>query len=99
MTDFNDFWQLARGCRGRLNSGGRPNAERAWDKAIKTKVPPAVIVAGWLGYQSAMDDTDTDFTYRLMASTFLNQYIWENYQDERAAKEYLARPELRVVTG
>ncbi len=97
MSDFAEFWELAKGCRGRLNNGGRPNAERAWDKAIKAGVEAREIIAGWLGYQSAMDDTDTDFTYRLMASTFLNQWIWENYQDEGAARAYLARPELRVV--
>ncbi len=99
MTTFDDFWQLARGCRGRLNNGGRPNAERAWDKAIKAKVPPGVIVAGWLGYQSAMDDTDTDFQYRLMASTFLNQQIWDNYQDEGAALAFLADCERMSKVG
>ena len=99
MSRFDEFWKLARGCRGRLNSGGRPASERAWDKAIKAKVDPSIIIAGWLGYQSAMDDTDTDFAYRLMASTFLNQWIWEEYLDEGAAKRFLEsqRPGLKVV--
>ncbi len=98
MTTFAaDFWPIARGCRGRLNSGGRPNAERAWDKAVKAGVDPREIVAGWLGYQSAMDDCDTDNTYRLMASTFLNQWIWEGYLKEGEAREYLARMKLRIV--
>ncbi len=100
MTTFaDDFWPIARGCRGRLSSGGRVPAERAWDKAVKAKADPREIVAGWLGYQSAMDDTETDFQYRLMASTFLNQYIWEEYLDEGAAKAYLEQTRLRVVTG
>jgi hypothetical protein len=97
MTNFNEFWQLAKGCRGRLNPGSRPKAEEKWDKAVKAGADPREIIAGWLGYQSAMDDTDTDFLYRLMATTFLNQWIWENYLDEGAAKAYLAGPKLEVV--
>lgn len=98
MTTFAaDFWPIARGCRGRLSSGGRPKAEEKWDKAIKAKADPREIVAGWLGYQSAMNDTETDFLHRMMASTFLNKWMWEEYLDEGAAKAYLEQTRLRVV--
>ena len=97
MTGFTEFWDLAKGCRGRLNSGGRPKAEKQWDQAIKKGADPREIIAGWLGYQSAMTETDTDLQYRLMASTVLHQGIWEGCLGGEAAKLYLARPKLEVV--
>ena len=96
MTTFTDFWQLARGCRGRLNSGGEHESEKSWNKVVKAGAEPRIIIAGWLGYQSAMDDTDTDLQFRKMATTFLNQWLFKEHLDERAAREYLARPELRA---
>ena len=97
MTGFDDFWDLAKGCRGRLNSGGRPKAEEKWDQAIKKGADPREIVAGWIGYQQAMLECDTDLQYRLMASTFLHQWTWEEYLGEDAAKRYLAGPKLEMV--
>ena len=97
MSNFDEFWSHAKGCRGRLNSGGRHESERIWKKVVKAGAEPREIIAGWLGYQSAMNETDTDFLYRKMATTFLNQWLFEEHLDERAAKEYLARPELRAV--
>ena len=94
---FPEFWGHAKGCRGRLNGGGRLKSEEKWDKAIKAGADGRKIIAGWLGYQSAMNDTDTDLQFRLMATTFLNQWIWEGYLNEPAAKAYLAKPKLEVV--
>ncbi len=99
QPDFNEFWSHAKGCRGRLSNGGRPATEKAWDKAVKAGADPKEIVAGYLGYEDAMFDCDTDNQFRCMASTFVNQWRWEQYLDERAAQRYLARPELKVVTG
>ena len=97
MTGFPEFWAVAKGCRGRLNSGGRPKSEKQWDKAVKAGAAPREIIAGWLGYQEAMTETDTDLQYRLMASTFLHQWTWEGYLGEDAARRYLAGPKLAVV--
>ena len=97
MTDFAEFWALAKGCRGRLNSGGRPKSEEKWNRAVKAGADPREIIAGWLGYQSAMLDCDTDLQFRLMASTFLHQWTWEGYLDEDAARRYLAKPKFEVV--
>jgi hypothetical protein len=98
MTDFATVWaNHFRGCRGRLSSGGSPDAERAWNKCIKDGIDECVIIAGWLGYQQAMLETDTDLQFRYMASTFLNKRIFEDYQNEDAARRYLAKPKLEVV--
>ncbi len=97
MTDFAEFWALAKGCRGRLNSGGRPKSEVKWNQAVTKGADPRKIIAGWLGYQEAMTETDTDLQFRLMASTFLHQWTWEGYLDEDAAQRYLAKPKLEVV--
>ena len=98
MTDFAEIWvEHFRGCRGRLSSGGRPNTERAWDKAVKAGAEERVIIAGWLGYQDAMGETDTDLQFRMMATTFINGCHFEEYQEEWAAKRYLAKPKLEVV--
>ncbi len=97
MTDLDKIWcDHFRGCRGRLSSGGQPDWETAWNKATKAGATEREIIAGWLGYQEAMLDTDTDLKYRLMASTFVNKRLFTEYQDEDAAQRYL-KPRLEVV--
>jgi hypothetical protein len=98
MTNSDKIWRdHFRGCRGRLSSGGQPDWEKAWKKAIKAGATEYEIIAGWLGYQQAMLETDTDLQFRYMASTFLNKRIFEDYQNEDAARRYLAKPKLEVV--
>ncbi|KKM15947.1 hypothetical protein LCGC14_1690860 [marine sediment metagenome] len=99
MTGFAEFWALAKHIRSRMPNGGRPPAERAWNKAVKEGAVPDEIIAGYLGYEDAMDACDTDYQFRCMASTFVNQWRWEQYLDENAAERYLegCRPNLQVV--
>ena len=91
MTDFDEFWGHAKSWRGRHSNGGRPKAQQAWERVVKAGADPQQIVAGALGYESAMYDIDTRCEFWCMASTFLNQYRWVQYRDEAAAKRYLAR--------
>ncbi len=91
MTDFDEFWGHAKSWRGRHSNGGRPKAREAWDRAVKAGADPVQIVAGALGYESAMYDCDLGCQFWCMASTFLNQWRWEQYQDEQAAKRYVLK--------
>ncbi len=96
MTRFPEFWPRARHIRGRLPNPREP-AEKAWGKAMKKGTDPDQIIAGYLGYESAMDECDMDHQFRCQASKFINQEYWEQYLDEYAAKAYLAKPKLEVV--
>ena len=97
MTDFAEFWDLAKGWRGRCSNGGRPSAERAWNKALKVGADPREIIAGAMGYERAMWDIDEDPRFWCMPVTFLNQWRWEQYLVEPAARRYLERPKLEAV--
>ena len=97
MTTFDEFWQIARSIRGRL-ANPRKTAKAAWDKAVSSGTDPNLIYAGFLGYDSAMTQTNTDPAYCCMVATFINQERWEQYLNEPVAQEWLAtRQRLRVV--
>lgn len=96
MASFAEFWQRARHIRSRMPNPRKP-AQKAWDKAMKEGADGEKIIAGYLGYESAMDECDTDYQFRCQASKFINQEYWEQYLDEYAAKAYLAKPKLEVV--
>lgn len=101
MPTFDDFWSLARHARGRLPNPKGP-ARKAWERMVNGEgVDPRHIIAGYLGYQQAMDECDTDNVYRCQMATFINQERWEQYLEEPAARRYLAETEnkLKVVGG
>ena len=97
MTSFTEFWSHAIYIRGRLPNGGRKNAEKAWNGAIKKGVDPHEIIAGYLGFEEAMMAIGLDNQYRPMVATWVNRWSWEQHLGEDAAKRYLARPKLEVV--
>ena len=97
LTDFQTFWDLAKGWRGRCSNGGRIPTERAWERAVKAGAVPREIIAGAKGYESAMFEIDTDCQFWCMPATFINQWRWEQYLSEPSAERYLEQPKLQVV--
>jgi hypothetical protein len=97
MANFPEFWETtgAKGWRGRC-SNPRKTAQTAWDKAVKSN-DWREIIAGAHGYTSYLSDCDVDPQFACMAATFINQERWEQYLDEPAAQDYLAKPKLEVV--
>lgn len=94
---FTEFWALSKGWRGRCSNGGRPDTEKAWDKAVKAGADQREIIAGAKGYESALFEIDTDPRHWLQPRTFINRWAWEQYLSEPAAKRYLEQPRLEVV--
>ncbi len=99
MTEFSDFWLIAKRWRGSYSNprGGRGGAEQAWNRAIMDGADPDEIVEGAQGYVDHIQADDVESHFVCMASTFLNQARWEQYADiavearARAAEALLER--------
>lgn len=99
MTNFAEFWAVAKGWRGRYSNPrkGRGGAEPAWDRAVKDGADAEQICLGARGYVVHIAQDDVEPQMVCMAATFLNQWRWEQYVEiaretqEREAAELLER--------
>lgn len=99
MTGFDEFWQLAKGWRGRYSNPrkGRGGAEPAWNKAVKEGADPEQIYIGAKGYLAHIEKDDVEPQFVCAAAVFLNQWRWEQYvelaveTERREAEELLER--------
>lgn len=96
MTGFDEFWALARGWRGRYSNPrkGRGGAEPAWDRAIREGADPEQICLGARGYAAHIAEDDVEPQMVCMATTFLNQWRWEQYVEIAQAREVAAAQKL-----
>ena len=95
MTPFDEFWQIAD-WRGLERTPPKP-AAIAYHRAIKAGASHRDIVAGAIGCRQFYEQCDKDPQFRVSAAKWLAEESWTQYLSQREAKEYLARPELRVV--
>lgn len=99
MTDFATFWDIARRWRGSHANPrkGRGGAEPAWDKCILEGADPEQVILGAKGYVVHIEKNITDLSMVCQATTFLNQWRFEQYVElaretaERAAADLLER--------
>lgn len=99
MTDFAEFWALAKGWRGRYSNPrkGRSGAEPAWDRAMKDGADPEQICLGARGYVAHIAEDDVNPQHVMQARTFINGWVWEQYVElareieKREAAELLER--------
>ncbi len=107
MTPFDEFWQLARGWRGRWGNPkrGRGGAEPAWDRCINEGADPEQIIIGARGYLAHIEQDNVEPQHVCMAATFLNQWRWEQYvelaieTEKQAAEELLERRRKYWIRG
>ena len=97
MTGFDEFWEIAD-WRGLERNPVKP-AAIAFNLAVKSGADPRQIIAGAIGCRQFYEQADKDPQFRVSAAKFVAEESWRQYLGQREAKEYLARPELRVVTG
>ena len=58
---------------------------------------PKQIIAAAYGARQFYESNNKDPQYRVSGAKFISSGGWKTYLGQREAKEYLARPELRVV--
>ncbi len=98
-TPFDEFWEIAKGWRGRYSNPrkGKDGAEPAWHKVTKKGADPDQIVLGTRGYLAHIEQDKVDPRHVCQARTFLNQWRWEQYvelaieNEKREAEELLER--------
>ncbi len=81
MTEFAAFWEIARRWRGSHGNPkrGRGGAEPAWDRCLLEGADPEEIITGAKGYVVHIEKNITDLSMVCQATTFLNQWRWEQY--------------------
>ncbi len=95
MSGFNELWPILD-WRGLERNPAKP-AAIMYHRAIKAGASHREIVAGAIGCRQFYEVADKDPAFRVSGAKWLAEESWTQYLGQREAKEYLARPVLRVV--
>ena len=78
QAGFPEFWDLAKGWRGRYGNPRKPT-ERAWEKCVKAGAVESDMILGAKGHLAHIEEENIEPQFVCMASVFLNQWRFEQY--------------------